>query len=647
LGGYGAMNRAVRETSAELVAVYHADDLYDPQIVGREVAFLTREPGVGAVFCLDRFSDHTGREYGRLELPPDVASRPVLDLGQLTDFLLRYKNTFLRTPSVMFRRAMFDRLGGFDQERYGIAADLDMWLRLSLESQIGLIPEHLYRYRHFEQQWSRVYDRMRTDPELFFAIMDQHLSRPGVRPQVSAEALTLYRIWRVKDEAERAANLLVLGDPLRAVALLNTSLVRPLLKSSRPGTVARILGLRSLVRVAARWRNPFTRAAVYLARFRRLPPRRLESAPAGAAHTLAPDHTGSSRPAAGDLRIFLDPFSTHFYGNGLFDPQSKYNRDNALRPWFYLRERLAGLGLPLDTADYLVSGAARAKTNVYVSFGVRDHCATLAARSDVLLNAFYLFEVVVVEPDMYRAIPDLQSLFRTVYAWTDAASLAPFVRGSLRLKPFRIPMPYEDVIEPHWSRRDRAGIVLVSSNKRAALEAGELYTERLRALKHFSARGGIDLWGRLWEDGLGPLEGEFGDAVRRSLRGPVADKYQALARYRFSVCFENMILPGWITEKIFDCFYAGVVPVYLGAPDVADYIPKDTFVDPRDFPDYHELQRFLEAVTPAQLEQYRVAARDFLRSERFQPFSATGFADRFIEDIAAQLRERGQAVSWD
>jgi hypothetical protein len=33
-------------------------------------------------------------------------------------------------------------------------------------------------------------------------------------------------------------------------------------------------------------------------------------------------------------------------------------------------------------------------------------------------------------------------------------------------------------------------------------------------------------------------------------------------------------LPGYITEKIFDCFIAGVVPVYLGWDGAGRFIPK-------------------------------------------------------------------------
>ena len=57
--------------------------------------------------------------------------------------------------------------------------------------------------------------------------------------------------------------------------------------------------------------------------------------------------------------------------------------------------------------------------------------------------------------------------------------------------------------------------------------------------------------------------------MRASWRGPARSKSETLGRYTFALCFENMVLKGWITEKIFDCFYSGTVPIYLGAPDLS------------------------------------------------------------------------------
>lgn len=137
-----------------------------------------------------------------------------------------------------------------------------------------------------------------------------------------------------------------------------------------------------------------------------------------------------------------------------------------------------------------------------------------------------------------------------------------------------------------------------------------------------------------WES-VRPLTDPQRVAVRQAYRGATTQKADTMSRYTFAVCFENMILDGWITEKIFDCFYAGTVPVYWGAPDIEDWIPPTCYVDIREFGGYDELREFLRSRTPEQIEAYRVAARDFLRSERFQPFSKQTFAEligRIVEE---------------
>ena len=43
------------------------------------------------------------------------------------------------------------------------------------------------------------------------------------------------------------------------------------------------------------------------------------------------------------------------------------------------------------------------------------------------------------------------------------------------------------------------------------------------------------------------------------------NKIQYLSRFRFSICPENSNAPGYVTEKLFEAFLAGAVPIYWGA----------------------------------------------------------------------------------
>ena len=58
--------------------------------------------------------------------------------------------------------------------------------------------------------------------------------------------------------------------------------------------------------------------------------------------------------------------------------------------------------------------------------------------------------------------------------------------------------------------------------------------------------------------------------------------------------YENIKgLNGYITEKIFDAFVAGNVPIYWGASDINEYIPDNCFIDRRNFINHEQMYKFL------------------------------------------------------
>src|SRR5262249_12625468 len=195
----------------------------------------------------------------------------------------------------------------------------------------------------------------------------------------------------------------------------------------------------------------------------------------------------------------------------------------------------------------------------------------------------------------------------------------PFVGSPLKCERFHWPQSFDDVHESIWQGTDRKFLVMMNANK-IAQGPGELYSERLRTVAFFSRTQEIDLYGVGWD---GPsinvsssilpatLRGVLHEsrrgwqrihpdpllvAARRVWRGPAKSKSATLGQYKFALCFENSILKGWITEKIFDCFFTGTVPVYLGAPEITNYVPADCFIDMRQFPGYEDLRKYLRSL---------------------------------------------------
>jgi hypothetical protein len=71
-------------------------------------------------------------------------------------------------------------------------------------------------------------------------------------------------------------------------------------------------------------------------------------------------------------------------------------------------------------------------------------------------------------------------------------------------------------------------------------------------------------------------------------------KLELIARYKFTLAFENSIATDYVSEKFYDPLIAGSVPVYLGAPNVADLAPAERcFVDAADFDGPAELAAYL------------------------------------------------------
>jgi len=370
---------------------------------------------------------------------------------------------------------------------------------------------------------------------------------------------------------------------------------------------------------------------------------------------------------AADIAVYLDPPTHHQFNNRLFDRESNlYAGDDILAPYAAIRSRLTSRGIAVQTAD-LLPATPDGRRNVLISFGVPDRTAThsvrkyaaIARRPDVTLSAFFAMECPIVEPTLFESLPILQKHFKRIMSWSDSEALLQFTRSRVEVGHYCWPQSFDAVHEQIWSHRDRKFLLMMNANKLPRLYVDELYTARLRAVEFFQRYGEIDLYGRNWDRAprrVGKTRtpatlrriGDWMSTVRQRIRpdplyvaaasawrGTARSKSKTVSQYRFALCFENSVLKGWMTEKLFDCFFAGTVPVYWGAPDVLDWVPAECFIDMRKFKDFAELRAFLHALKPADEQGYREAARHYLASARFDPFRLSTFVDLVARIVSA------------
>lgn len=234
--------------------------------------------------------------------------------------------------------------------------------------------------------------------------------------------------------------------------------------------------------------------------------------------------------------------------------------------------------------------------------------------------------LMVLESPLINPFNHMKSLHRhfdEIYTWNDQ-----MVDGGMYYK-LNIPQLDFNTREKPVNFNDKKLIVSVLSNKSAPLFLkilnpfkSSLYEEREKAFNFFDNKPEdvFCLYGRGWNSPkkFSLKEKVFGYKKYKNYKGEVEDKLELLSSFKFCLAFENSSAPGYITEKIFDCFKARAVPIYYGAPNIESYIPKEAFIHMRDFNSLEALMDHVRSIEESEYNEYISKADDFMSSKTAQ-----------------------------
>ncbi|MGH2612998.1 MAG: glycosyltransferase family 10 domain-containing protein, partial [Rhabdochlamydiaceae bacterium] len=192
-------------------------------------------------------------------------------------------------------------------------------------------------------------------------------------------------------------------------------------------------------------------------------------------------------------------------------------------------------------------------------------------------------------------------------------------------KFFKFYYPVLQPMQSHLPTFEERKLLTQISGRKKSKHKKELYSERVSVIQYFQDKpeGEFEFYGGGWEK----------DHLRH-YKGVIADKYGALKNYKFSVCYENMKdVKGYITEKIFDCFAVGTIPIYWGASNITDYIPKECFIDRRDFENFDDVINYIRVIDAQTYQTYQTNIRAFLESDEAKLFSQEMFNVIFLESL--------------
>jgi|688.fasta_scaffold149291_2 hypothetical protein len=144
-------------------------------------------------------------------------------------------------------------------------------------------------------------------------------------------------------------------------------------------------------------------------------------------------------------------------------------------------------------------------------------------------------------------------------------------------------------------------------------KSGEMYKLRQNIIDWYenNSHESFDLWGRGWDKTAIEILGKKiilrhnGMSKSKCYRGITDNKIETLSKYRFAFVIENTVDQlNYISEKIFDCFLGGTVPIYLGTQNIKLLIDPKCFIDYRDFSNIESLNNYLTTMEQQKYDDY-------------------------------------------
>ena len=234
---------------------------------------------------------------------------------------------------------------------------------------------------------------------------------------------------------------------------------------------------------------------------------------------------------------------------------------------------------------------------------------------------------VVVDVNCKEGYEKILKFFGNIMTWNP-----DFVDNKRIFKrniPYMFVKHFEELSRENFDNKKL--LTNISGNK-SSMHPNEMYSERGKVITWFENQhiDEFDLYGYGWNAADHP-----------SYKGTVISKFDTYHRYKFALCLENMKeVKGYITEKICDCLTAGIVPVYYGASDIAEYVPKGCYIDYSQFTSLDEMYHYLKNMTFDTYMGYICNIEKYVENPAYEPFNEKFLGDAILKVINEGWHEK-------
>ena len=341
-----------------------------------------------------------------------------------------------------------------------------------------------------------------------------------------------------------------------------------------------------------------------------------------------------------------------FQNNKLFEKELN-NLDFTF--WNYLKSSFNSLSVNINTHD--IFDPNNADIIIYSDYKKKIN------RIDKL-HVLIALESIAVIPAIYKK--NYYNKFDLVFSWYDK------IIDNKKIFPITFSQDLSPKKFKSFNQRPFL-ICNITSNKFSNHE-DELYSERIRVFEFFKDKPDIfSLYGYGWDKSFKfpkiynyfkflsqnkilRILGKIFILILLKLKqeklifqsynfykGVINSKQEAMDKHKFCLCFENVKdIDFFITEKIFDCFIYGIVPIYFGSNNIHDKIPSNTFVDYRKFNNVNEMFKFISKIDEKAFEKYQENILNFLASNNSKEFESKHVAEMVLKKIISTYKSKKQ-----
>lgn len=307
------------------------------------------------------------------------------------------------------------------------------------------------------------------------------------------------------------------------------------------------------------------------------------------------------------MNIAIIPWGEEGLNNEIFNIEDcSKNRDDINMPMYLIRKYLADHDVRLDTID-LFANLLEVDYFLFFSYDLYWIEKLLRKGFAGKMIWFNAEPEVVYERNSAQGIKDTLEVFHYVMTWDEK------LIDNKRIFKRNIPYYFSDKREKSALKWHEKKLLVNISGCKFSNHPDELYSARMEVISYFERNHSdeFDFYGQGWEGN------KF-----KNYKGEVANKAKVYADYKFALSLENMRNgQGYITEKIFDCFTSGIVPVYQGASNINDYIPDDCYIHFDAFKNIDELYHYLISINEDEHRGYLNRIYNWINSNGPKAFS--------------------------